>query len=169
MPRKPKESNVVAFPLPEPIKPSNEFCLRDRTFKVVAFRDREDDKAYDDSVEFTVRSVPLITKIMGVMGTVDSFGIMAPDASFDSFSSSIVEDMDLGKLLAELGYALPDMVAIICHATDPMITPTDVKKLAGSLTNIELLRAVFLQFAAENLGEQLKGLKSAFSGSPISI
>lgn len=126
------------------------FTLGDREFNIVPFSSRED--AYDQQTEFLLLVTPLLMKIL--------------DVSFAAATSvkDIVDlnNIDILPLLREFSSTLPQLVAIICQGSDPSITVEDVKKLAKSLLNQNLLMAVIYQVQADNMIEDILNLKNAF-------
>lgn len=138
----------------------NSFVLGNREFTVKAFTDREDAGSYDDSVTFAVKSLPLILKVLSVFSTLETYGVFSKDSVLDA---EAVNQLDLPDLIKEVANDLPELVSIVCHSSDPTITPEEIKGLAKSIMNPNLVKAVILQFKVESPQDKFSGMKEVVS------
>lgn len=98
----------------DPALSLSEFVLGDKTFKIV-------DLAYDDYIKFLALLQPLIEGVVNGASTAGSFDVAGIHVASEGFT--------VQGILKYCTTKLPEMVRIICAATDPSVTVDDVKRL----------------------------------------
>jgi hypothetical protein len=164
---------------PKAVKPiENMFVLGGREFTIVPLADREDERAFDDGVEFAVDVVPVMTKLMSMQATAANYMGQSVLDNLDAEAdkpeeapkqvelgldqiADLVNELDLPTVVRELGGALPKLVAFVCRGTDPTIGEREVKLLARRPWNPALFKALVLQIKADNLFGEIGEVKAA--------
>jgi hypothetical protein len=149
---------------PEEFEPV-ELALGDRVFLIGPISKRGGAQAYDDSADFAVEAMPMISRLfsLAIHGQADV------RASVEKPSEVIVAEMvqnlgeqDMLGLVREMRSRLPYLAMLACRGADPDITEDQIKELAGSPLNPELLAIVFTQIMADRLLETMLGLGAGF-------
>jgi hypothetical protein len=141
---------------------SNKFNLGDLNFDVIAFADRQDDsdQVYRDASEFLLGVVPVVMRALNLIGTMGNYGVQNSQPTedgkveidlTDSDTVALLNEIDVGSAVRELGETLPKLVAMVCRGTNPRITESEVMRLAKRPWNPNLVKAVLLQIKADNL------------------
>lgn len=154
----------VAPPEPVPFTPV-ELPLGDRRFTIGPIASRGGVRAYDDSADFAVEAMPLISRLFSLaMAGQMELSVGNPERP-EQVVHDLVENLgeqDMIGLVREMRSRLPYLAMIACRGTDPEISEDQIKELAGSPLNPELTNIVFTQIMADRLLETMLGLGAGF-------
>jgi hypothetical protein len=149
---------------PVPFKPVD-LPLGGRTFTIAPIAGRGGVRAYDDSADFAVEAMPLISRLFSLAMAGQMEIAMGDPGKPEVVVAELVENLgeqDMIGLVREMRARLPYLAMIACRGTDDAITEDQVKELAGSPLNPELTNIVFTQIMADRLLETMLGLGAGF-------
>jgi hypothetical protein len=154
----------VEVPPPAPFVPV-ELPLGGRMFTVAPISTRGGVRAYDDSADFAVEAMPLISRLFTLAMAGQMEVAMGDPAKPEAVVAELVENLgeqDMIGLVREMRSKLPYLAMLACKGSDPEITENQIKELAGSPLNPELTNIVFTQIMADRLLETMLGLGAGF-------
>ena len=132
------------------------FTLGGREFEIAPIGTRGTAEAYDDAGDFADLILPMMKQILesveraGAAASAETLAAMTPLQQVTEILG-ICEDTGVLAMLREFRPVLPKLAAIAARGTDPTITENDIRKLAGSPYNPEVMTAIILQAAAEDI------------------
>lgn len=168
-----EEIEVVTDPLPVPSIPEmpkpfepREMALGDRTFLIAPISKRRTPTSFDDAGDFALEAIPLIKRMFGMVmtGNLD-LELKDEDISNQNAIMNLIttaNEQEFESLMRDMKNRLPRLVSMACQ-----ISIQEVKELAGSPLNTQLLEIAFAQIMADNILESVLGLTAGFglSGS----
>ncbi len=150
--------------------------FNDREFEIHPLADRQDNFAYDDSVDFLLLAVPMAINVYGKLMKVaqDNPSALAGLAGADLNTAEgqtiavttlieFLSHLDSGELIKEIATSLPSIAAIACHYSDVDVLPQEIKEWTKTPLHIDLWRAVLMQLKAENIMGQFSSVQKVIS------